>query len=197
MLQAAKGPRAHLDWGPNVTLGRLKLTASSIPSPKVPMMSFRTLSAAAVLSALLVSPAVHAKQEPYEGKVPGWKFTIELEPSGFVNCRAITSSGGLDAIAAQRNDGHAYFSIAAQGLRGKFPKSQIIANGITWTVNAEANGSRLWFPDIPVAGMEMIMGSGMYEFVLSNGQRNSVDLTNRGAAAWAVVRKCVKSVFGK
>jgi hypothetical protein len=182
---------------PRLSYGRLKLAPSANPSIEITMMRFRTLSAAAVLSALLVSPAAQAKQEPYEGKVPGWKFTIEMESSGYVNCRAITSSGGLDAIAAQRNDGHAYFSIAAQGLRGKFPKSQVIANGITWTVNAEANGSRLWFPDIPVAGMEMIMASGMYEFVLSNGQRNSVDLTNRGAAAWAVVRNCVKSVFGK
>jgi hypothetical protein len=160
-------------------------------------MPVRTLSVAAALSALLLAPLAQAKQEPYDGTVPGWRFTIELENSGYVNCRAITSSGGLDAIAAQRNDGHAYFSIAAQGLRGKFPKSQVIANGITWTVHAEANGQRLWFTDIPPAGMEMIMGSGMYEYVLSNGQRNSVDLTNRGAAAWAVVRRCVKSVFGK
>lgn len=135
--------------------------------------------------------------ENIAANVPGWRFTSELEPNGYVNCRAITSSDGLEAIAAQRNNGTAYVSIAAMGLRGKFPNSSIVSNGITWRVMAEANGSRLWFTGIPANGVELIMSNGMYEYILSNGQRNTVDLTRRGSAAWAVVRRCVRSALGQ
>jgi hypothetical protein len=151
-----------------------------------------------------VAPPRPAPSRPAPGKVeniaanvPSWRFTSEFESSGYVNCRAITSSGGLEAIAAQRNNGTAYVSIAAMGLRGKFPNSSIVSNGITWRVMAEANGERLWFTGIPANGVDLIMSNGMYEFILSNGQRNTVDLTQRGAAAWAVVRRCVRSALGQ
>jgi len=159
-------------------------------------MILRSLLLAAVMSAVLIAPAAHAQQEPVSANVPGWRFTSEFERSGYVNCRAITGSGGLGAIVAQRNNGEAYLSISAQGLRGRFPNSRIVSNGVTWPVMAEANGDRLWFTGISANGVERIMANGFYEFILSNGQRNSVDLTNRGSAAWAVVRRCVRSALG-
>lgn len=159
-------------------------------------MILRNLLFATTVSIVLSAAAAHAQQQPVNANVPGWRFSSELEPSGFVNCRAATDSNGLGAIAAQRNNGEAYLSLAAQGLRGRFPNSRIVSNGATWSVMAEANGARLWFTGIPANGVERIMANGFYEFILSNGQRNSVDLTNRGAAAWAVVRRCVRGALG-
>ncbi len=48
----------------------------------------------------------------------------------------------------QWNDRGANLSKTAQGLRGTFPNSQPVANGITWQVMAEANGNRLRFTRI-------------------------------------------------
>ncbi|MGQ3354432.1 MAG: hypothetical protein ACT6XY_03845 [Phreatobacter sp.] len=159
-------------------------------------MGARHFFLATVVSASLLASAALAQQQPVNANVPGWRFTSELESSGYVNCRAMTGSDGLGAIVAQRNNGEAYLSLAAQGLRVRFPNSRIVSNGATWQVTAEANGSRRWFTGIPANGVERIMANGNYEFILSNGQRNSVDLTNRGAAAWAVVRRCVRSALG-
>ena len=159
-------------------------------------MVLRSLLLATFMSTALLATAAHAQQQPVNANVPGWRFTSELESSGYVNCRAATGSDGLGAIVAQRNNGEAYLSIAAQGLRGRFPNSRIVSNGAIWSVMAEANGNRLWFTGIPATGVERIMANGNYEFILSNGQRNSVDLTNRGTAAWAVVRRCVRSALG-
>lgn len=152
--------------------------------------------AVAALALASISPAVAGKPQPFGNNFEKWMFSQTDEGNGVVNCRAHHRPGGRDDIIAMRNDGHSYMSVKANGRDGEFPETIIESGGIQWTVDAAANGQRLWFTMEPNA-IDSIAGEGSYKIYLGGSEEyEAVKLGNRTNDAWARVQECVSANGG-
>lgn len=134
---------------------------------------------------------------PFGQGFDGWSFTATTEQPGLVNCRAIRKVGGREDIMAMRTDGNLYFSVAAEGRRGKWPNMYVMLPGAKkreWRLPSEANGQRFWFtlPDVGTAAQ--IAAAGQYQFAVPDDEdTGTVPLGKRAGEAWERVRQCIKA----
>jgi len=152
-----------------------------------------------VVSALAlasISAAAAGKPQPFGNNFEKWLFSQTDEGKGVINCRATHRPSGRDDILAMRNDGHSYMSVKANGRDGEFPETIIESGGIQWTVDAAADGKRLWFTMEPNA-IDTIAMEGGYKLYLGGSEEfEAVKLGNRAAEAWGRVIECVDANGG-
>lgn len=152
-----------------------------------------------VVSALAlasISAAAAGKPQPFGNNFEKWMFSQTDEGKGVVNCRAHHRPSGRDDIVAMRTDGHSYLSVKANGRDGEFPETIIESGGIQWTVDAGADGKRLWFVMEPNA-IDTIAMEGGYKLYLGGVEEyEAVKLGNRAAEAWSRVLECVDANGG-
>jgi hypothetical protein len=139
--------------------------------------------------------------QPFGKGFDNWNFSREKEPSGVTNCRAFHRVGGRDDIMAMRTNGDTYFSVRAEGRKGKFPNSIVVplrepATGMQWDLTVEANGQRMWMT-MPPAAIEIIASKGGYSVLLGGSEdRDHVTLGKSAPAAWKRVKECVVASGG-
>lgn len=137
-----------------------------------------------------------AQTKPFGQPIDGWVFTATTERPGVVNCRAQRKAGGRDDILALRNDWKGYFSINAEGRKGKWPRSVVNLPGrpgkrMEWTSTAEANGLRLWFP-LEKGALDEIFNAGAFEWSLMDSEDDGkFNVGRRGGEVWERVNQCV------
>lgn len=137
---------------------------------------------------------------PFGEGFDGWSFTATTESPEVVNCRAIRKVGGREDILAMRTDDKLYFSVEAEGRRGKWTNMYLmvaVPQKREWRLASEANGLRLWFtmPDVRTA--DAIAAAGQYQYSVPDDEyTGTVPLGRRAGEAWARVKQCVKANGG-
>ena len=157
--------------------------------------------AAGLIAPLLAPDLAQAQTKPFGAGFDGWIFTATREPSGLTNCRATRRVGGRDDILAMRTDRHTYISIMGEGRKGKWPRSVVAVPGkpkgvADWSVTAEANGARLWFP-LDESAVSDIAAAGYFQWSLMDSEDDGkVNLGKRAGEAWERVHQCVNANGG-
>ncbi|WP_127089430.1 hypothetical protein [Aquabacter cavernae] len=142
--------------------------------------------------------SAHAQTKPFGPGFDGWSFTATTEKPGLVVCRATRTAGNREDILGMRNDLKPYFSVKAEGRKGKWPGTIINVPGkprgvLEWTSTGEANGIRMWFP-LPTSAVDRIVEAGAFEFSLPDTEDSGkVNLGKRAMDAWVRVHECVKA----
>lgn len=156
-----------------------------------------SLSAAAATLALL--GAAEAQSVPFGKGIDGWEFSATTERSGVVNCRAARKVGNKMDIIAQRTDrSPPYFSVNADGRKGKWPGTIINVPGkppgvLEWKTTGEADGGRMWFPISPAA-VDQIVAAGAYQWSLPDTEDYAtVKIGKRGTEIWGRVNDCANA----
>lgn len=133
---------------------------------------------------------------PFGPGFDGWDFTATTYQAG-VTCRAIRRVGGRDDIMAMTTSQDGYFSVSAEGRRGKWDGMYVMVPGPKkreWRMHSEANGLRLWFtmPDVRTAAE--IAAAGQYQFSVPDDEyTETVPLGKRATEALERVKQCIKA----
>lgn len=155
-----------------------------------------TVWAMAFMGAVIWTSAASAQTKPFGANLDGWSFTATTEKPGMVNCRAIRKAGGREDTMALRSNWQGYFSVKAEGRKGKWPKSIVNAPGqprgrLEFETTAEANGGRMWFP-LDKGVLDELANRGGFEWSLGDTEDSGkVVFGPKGGQIWERVNQCV------
>eukprot|EP01037_Dinobryon_pediforme_P019880 gene19880-20383_t len=130
----------------------------------------------------------------FEPGFDGWSVTATTEGPGIVNCRATRKVGGREDIMALHNNWKGYFSVKAEGRKGKWPETLVNVPGkrgnrMEWTITAEANGVRMWFT-LDKSALDELANAGAYEWSLGDtedtGRGNGITLLGHDSGTRSV-----------
>lgn len=136
------------------------------------------------------------KERPFAPGFDGWTFTVAQEQPRIANCRAVRKNGNNMVIMALRSNWQGYFSVNADGRKGKWPGTIVNIPGkppgvMEWRTTGEANGARMWFA-VEKGALDEMANAGAFEWSLPDSEDHAtVRLGRRSADAWGVVNKCV------